>query len=68
MRALRYQHPGHPGAVLHEPANADDPQRREPDVTRLLALGWTPKVALREGLARTLAWFRAQADEVARQA
>ncbi|MCA9316521.1 MAG: NAD-dependent epimerase/dehydratase family protein [Planctomycetes bacterium] len=59
---------GHPGAVLHEPANADDPQRREPDVTRLLALGWTPKVALREGLARTLAWFRAQADEVARQA
>jgi len=39
--------------VLH------DPRRRRPDigVAREL-LGWEPRVALEEGLARTIAWWR----------
>jgi dTDP-glucose 4,6-dehydratase len=39
----------------------DDPARRRPDL-RLAgeALGWSPEVGLRHGLARTAAWFRAQ--------
>jgi dTDP-glucose 4,6-dehydratase len=52
---------GHPGAVEHQPANVDDPRRREPDVTRLTALGWRPRVGLRDGLQRTVEWFRSQA-------
>jgi len=39
----------------------DDPQRREPDITRArMLLGWEPRVSLEEGLAKTIAWFRGQ--------
>jgi len=37
----------------------DDPARRRPDIAKAKALlGWEPKVALREGLARSLEYFR----------
>jgi len=39
----------------------DDPQTRQPDITRAhTLLGWEPKVRLEEGLLRTIAWFREQ--------
>lgn len=44
------------------PAPVDDPRQRLPDISlanRLL--GWSPRVALDEGLARTIAYFRATA-------
>ena len=34
------------------------PQRREPDIQRVRSIGWAPKVELRDGLERTIAWFR----------
>jgi dTDP-glucose 4,6-dehydratase len=37
----------------------DDPTRRCPDISRAKeTLGWSPRVNVREGLARTIAWFR----------
>ncbi len=37
----------------------DDPDRRRPDITKAKkVLGWEPKVSLREGLERTIGWFR----------
>ncbi len=37
----------------------DDPDRRKPDITKAKKLlGWEPKVNLREGLERTVEWFR----------
>jgi dTDP-glucose 4,6-dehydratase len=50
----------HPG-IEHRPLPADDPQVRRPDTSlaeRLL--GWKSKVPLREGLERTIGWFRTQ--------
>jgi nucleoside-diphosphate-sugar epimerase len=45
--------------VDFRPLPADDPTRRRPDITRAQAvLGWSPRVALRDGIARTIAWFR----------
>jgi UDP-glucuronate decarboxylase len=41
------------------PAACDDPRQRKPDIalaTRLL--GWTPRVGIDEGLARTIDYFR----------
>jgi UDP-glucuronate decarboxylase len=36
----------------------DDPGRRQPDIARASgALGWAPKVPLRRGLERTIAYF-----------
>jgi dTDP-glucose 4,6-dehydratase len=37
----------------------DDPAQRRPDITLArTVLGWEPEVPLREGLERTIAWFR----------
>ena len=41
------------------PLPADDPLQRKPDITLARAeLGWEPKIPLREGLARTIAYFK----------
>ncbi|MEV3901277.1 NAD-dependent epimerase/dehydratase family protein [Mycobacterium sp. NPDC050551] len=43
------------------PAVEDDPQRRCPDITAAGdRLGWQPQVGYRDGLARTVEWFRRQ--------
>jgi dTDP-glucose 4,6-dehydratase len=40
--------------IVHRPAMTDDPQRRCPDIGRARELlGWQPRVALRQGIART---------------
>ncbi|MFO0816573.1 MAG: UDP-glucuronic acid decarboxylase family protein [Pirellulales bacterium] len=45
--------------IVHHPLPADDPTRRRPDISLARAkLGWEPKIALREGLARTIEWFK----------
>ncbi|MHC4274974.1 MAG: UDP-glucuronic acid decarboxylase family protein, partial [Planctomycetota bacterium] len=37
----------------------DDPMQRQPDITLAKRrLGWEPKIPLREGLKRTIEWFR----------
>lgn len=40
---------------------ADDPKQRQPDISLAKAtLGWEPKVPLKEGLARTIEYFKTQ--------
>jgi len=49
---------GDTGITWH-PLPENDPVRRQPDITRAReTLGWEPTVPLREGLARTIAYFR----------
>ncbi|QWT25024.1 SDR family oxidoreductase [Subtercola sp. PAMC28395] len=44
------------------PRPSDDPERRQPDITKAQALlGWNPVVGVEEGLARTVDWFRLDA-------
>ena len=45
--------------IVHRPLPADDPKQRRPDITLAQKVlgGWTPKVPLEEGLARTIAYF-----------
>ena len=59
---------GREARIESGPANPDDPLRREPDLTRLRGLGWTPTVPLREGLERTLQWYRTQRGAAAPEA
>ena len=50
---------GSPSAITSLPLPADDPKVRQPDITRASAiLGWAPTVQLREGLLRTIEYFR----------
>ena len=45
--------------IVHEALPVDDPKQRSPDITRATEkLGWAPKIELREGLQKTVAWFR----------
>jgi UDP-glucuronate decarboxylase len=43
---------------IHQPLPMDDPQRRQPDITfARQTLNWEPRVALREGIEATVAYF-----------
>ena len=45
--------------IIFKPLPQDDPKQRRPDITRARSrLGWQPKVPLREGLKKTIAYFR----------
>lgn len=46
--------------IIFEPLPQDDPLQRQPDITLAREkLGWNPKIALEEGLARTIEFFKA---------
>jgi UDP-glucuronate decarboxylase len=50
---------GGTGKIVVKPPVPDDPKKRQPDITLAKArLDWQPKVQLREGLARTIEYFR----------
>jgi UDP-glucuronate decarboxylase len=50
---------GSKSKLVYKPLPADDPTQRQPDITLARQhLGWEPKVPLREGLAKTIEWFR----------
>jgi len=50
---------GSSSTITYEPLPKDDPQVRQPDITRAKEiLGWSPKVDRTDGLRRTLDYFR----------
>ena len=50
---------GTKSSIISEPLPQDDPKVRKPDITRARTmLGWEPKIPLREGLVRTIEYFR----------
>jgi dTDP-glucose 4,6-dehydratase len=50
---------GSKSAIVHQPLPQDDPARRCPDISKARALlHWQPKVPLREGLQKSLAYFQ----------
>ncbi len=50
---------GSKSRLVFRPLPEDDPKVRQPDITRARTLlGWEPKVQRREGLTKTLAYFR----------
>jgi dTDP-glucose 4,6-dehydratase len=52
---------GSTSPVVFVPRPQDDPSVRQPDITLArTVLGWEPRVGVREGLVRTVEWFRSQ--------
>jgi dTDP-glucose 4,6-dehydratase len=52
---------GNPAGIRYKPASrlGDDPQRRQPDITRARTLlHWEPAIPLEEGIRRTIPYFR----------
>jgi UDP-glucuronate decarboxylase len=51
---------GSKSRIVEKPLPGDDPRQRQPDITLARReLGWEPKVELREGLQKTIAYFDA---------
>jgi GDP-L-fucose synthase len=50
---------GFDGELAWDTTKPDGTPRRLLDVTKLRALGWKPAIPLRDGIARTYEWFRA---------
>jgi UDP-glucuronate decarboxylase len=49
---------------VHRPLPKDDPTRRKPDISLAQSkLSWSPKIALEDGLARTVTDFRRRMEE-----
>jgi len=54
---------GSSSSITSLPLPVDDPKVRKPDITRArTTLGWEPTVPVREGLERTIAYFRSLLD------
>jgi nucleoside-diphosphate-sugar epimerase len=52
---------GSKSPLVYRPLPQDDPKQRKPDITLARTLlKWEPKVALDEGLVKTLAYFKAK--------
>ncbi|UCD07205.1 MAG: SDR family oxidoreductase [Candidatus Aenigmatarchaeota archaeon] len=46
--------------IVFKPLPGDDPARRKPDINKAKKmLGWEPKIDLKEGLRKTVEWFKA---------
>ncbi len=59
LAELTVQLCGSSSEIVHRPLPVDDPERRRPDITLARdMLGWEPTIPLREGLERTIGWFR----------
>lgn len=48
---------GYEGAVRTDPSKPDGTPRKLMDVSRLMRLGWTAQIDLKQGLEQTYAWF-----------
>ncbi len=50
---------GSTSKIIYEPLPIDDPQVRQPDISKAKrVLGWEPKVHRREGLSKTMEYFK----------
>jgi UDP-glucuronate decarboxylase len=49
---------GSASKIVHRPLPLDDPKQRKPNIEKAQqTLGWEPKVQLRQGLEKTVAYF-----------
>jgi dTDP-glucose 4,6-dehydratase len=59
LAALVIELTGSKSPIVTRPLPADDPRQRQPDISKARQqLGWEPAVALRQGLAQTIEYFR----------
>ena len=50
---------GSKSKLVYHPRPADDPKQRKPDISRAKSvLGWEPKIALEDGIDRTIDYFK----------
>ena len=64
LAELVVQLTGSRSMIVQRALPVDDPKQRRPDITKAkTTLDWEPKIPLREGLERTIAYFDALLGE-----
>jgi len=59
LAELVIEQTGAKSKLINKPLPSDDPKQRKPDITLAKKwLNWQPTVPLREGLGKTIEWFR----------
>ena len=53
----------YPGEILFDTNKAEGVLKRELDISKLLALGWKPKIDIKEGLKRTYNFYLSQINK-----
>lgn len=49
---------GYTGRIAWDPSLPDGTPRKLLDISRITALGWTPRIGLADGIADTITWYR----------
>jgi len=63
LAELVLTHTGSRSELRNHPLPSDDPKQRQPDISQARqVLGWSPRVALADGLPRTVEYFRKLAE------
>ena len=62
LARLIFKEFGRTPAFSYDPAPAGETSRRCPDITKLAALGFAPRISLTVGLPNVVAWYRANGD------
>jgi nucleoside-diphosphate-sugar epimerase len=44
--------------LIFKPLNSSDVKVRVPNIKKLSSIGYTPKISLREGIAKTIDWYK----------
>jgi GDP-L-fucose synthase len=57
---------GYRGEIVFDASKPDGTPRKLLDVSRLFALGWRPRISLRDGLISTYRWYVENATRIAR--
>lgn len=52
------------GEIVHDPSKPDGTPRKIMDSSRLSAMGWAPRIPLRDGIASTWRWYRDMQERV----
>jgi len=48
---------GYEGEIVFDPEQPDGAPRKLLDISKIRALGWEPKIGLKEGIEKTIAWY-----------
>jgi len=59
LAALMAQVTGFNGKIIYDSTKPDGTPEKRLDVSKLLAMGWTPQTSLGQGVDQTYAWFKA---------
>ncbi len=63
LACLIKEQTGYRGEIVFDPSKPDGTPRKLLDVSRLSSLGWKYKISLKEGIRKTLDWYKSRVNQ-----